>query len=367
MKLLVLAEDYPDNNGKVSLMYIHTRNLYYLKKGIEVTVLNFRAKSDYDFEGIKVLCPSSYEEKFRSYDLLVLHAANLKHHFLFLLRYHNRFKKLLFFYHGHEVLKINKVYPKAFPYVKKMIFKSFVQNVYDAFKLFVWRCYLPRIMHKSHLIFVSNWMLDEFLKWTHIPQSIIQDRFSIIYNCVGQMFKENAYDEGCRKEYDFVTIRANLDGSKYSVDVVNTLANNSPDMKFLVVGKGEYFSKNQKSSNITWIDDTLSHEKILTMLQSARFALMPTRTDSQGLMMCEMAAFGIPVVTSDIPVCHEVFDSFDNVYFIDNNDSNASLMHFSKIDSVCKKDDRFYDTNTIEREIEVIYRLVGDIALGEEK
>ena len=52
---------------------------------------------------------------------------------------------------------------------------------------------------------------------------------------------------------------------------------------------------------------------------------MPTRTDAQGLMMCEMATYGMPVITTDIPVCHEVLDSFENVSMFDINDTNVQL------------------------------------------
>ena len=47
-------------------------------------------------------------------------------------------------------------------------------------------------------------------------------------------------------------------------------------------------------------------KKMIAILNSAKCALMPTRTDAQGVMMCEMVAFGMPLITSDIPVCHEV-------------------------------------------------------------
>ena len=114
MKLLVAVVDYPDNNGKVSLMYVHTRNVYYAKKGIDVTVLNFSTKKDYVFDGISVISLNTYESTVNSYDILLCHAANLRNHYRFLKKYEKKFKKIVFFYHGHEVLKINKVYSKPY-------------------------------------------------------------------------------------------------------------------------------------------------------------------------------------------------------------------------------------------------------------
>ena len=83
---------------------------------------------------------------------------------------------------------------------------------------------------------------------------------------------------------------------------------------------------------------------------------MPTRTDAQGLMMCEMAALGIPVITSDIPVCHEVFDGFSNVIFLNNNDMGISLDYLKKFPILCKKDDRYFSNNTTKKEIDIIKR-----------
>lgn len=62
-KILVLATDYPDNNGKVSLQYIHTRNVEYLKFGISVTVLNFSARTNYEIGGIRVITLKTYKKE----------------------------------------------------------------------------------------------------------------------------------------------------------------------------------------------------------------------------------------------------------------------------------------------------------------
>ena len=43
------------------------------------------------------------------------------------------------------------------------------------------------------------------------------------------------------------------------------------------------------------------------------------------IMACEFATFGIPMITSDIDVCHEVFEDFANVGFIRNDLKDADL------------------------------------------
>ena len=144
--------------------------------------------------------------------------------------------------------------------------------------------------------------------------------------------------------------------------MVARLAKELPDHRFLVVGKGKYFLHNEKAPNIVWVDRTMDHEQILQALQRSRCALMPTRVDSQGLMTCEMATFGIPVITSDIPVCHEVFDTFENVALLRNDASGAELLR--QLEALekklpCGKDDRYYCRNTTDREVALIRSLTG--------
>ena len=62
-KILVLVENYPDNKGGVSLMYVHVRNKYYIQHGIDVTVLSFATKTDYVIDNIRVITEATYLKK----------------------------------------------------------------------------------------------------------------------------------------------------------------------------------------------------------------------------------------------------------------------------------------------------------------
>ena len=354
--ILVLVEDYPNNNGGVSMMFVHTRNLFYKENGIKVRVLSFQAKSKYIYEGIEVFPEKDYDRE-EHFDLLLLHAANIKHHYVFLRKNAHRFSKLVFFFHGHEVLKTNRVYPQPYYYVSRNKAKEQLQDCYDSLKLAIWRQYLPKLADKSWFIFVSRWMKEEFYKWTGISPDVIEGHSRVIYNGVGQLFEDNHYDDKSDKEFDFVTIRSNLDGSKYALDLVNEWAGNTLDGRFLVIGKGSFFSYYDKADNIVWLDRTLNHTEILSYLNKSKYALMPTRTDAQGLMMCEMAAFGIPVITSDIPVCHEVFDGFHNAFFVPNEE-DYSLEKLLHMKTGCLKDSRFFRKKTLEEECRMLFALL---------
>lgn len=354
MKLLVAVADYVDNKGNVAFMYAHTRNIYYKKYGFDITVLNFKAKENYSKDGIEVISLETYVNSKKSYDVLISHAANIRNNYFFLKKYADNFKKLIFFFHGHEVLMCNKVYSKPYPYLKRNYLNEIMVDLYDRIKLLLWRKYITKNKEKSFFIFVSRWMKNQFLKWTKVDSKVLDGRSSITYNGIGQSFEKLKFDDKKEKKFDFISIRSNIDGSKYGVDIINRLAKNTPDKKFLLIGKGDFFNHNLKAPNLTWNNMTLNHEQIIDLLQSSRFALMPTRTDAQGLMMCEMAAFGIPVITSDIEVCHEVFNDFQNVYFIDNEDKDLNLENFTNDKSVSLKHTKYYMQNTIDHEIELL-------------
>ena len=355
MKVLVLATDYPDNNGHVTLMYIHSRNVYYKAHGIDVTVLNFSANEKYDIDGIKVISRADYEKSDETYPILICHAANLRNHYRFLKKYGDRFLKFIFFFHGHEVLKVRETYSTPYSYMKtRSITDSFVQDLYDTYKLSVWRHYYPKVKDKSILIFVSGWMKDKFEHYVKLDARMFNHY--IIPNNVGRIFEEQSYDPNTPKNYDFITIRSNLDGSKYCIDIINRLAKENPDLSFCVVGKGTYFEHNEKANNITWLDKGLNHEEIPTVLNNAKCALMPTRLDAQGVMMCEMATFGIPVLTSDIDICQELSGIFRNMmmFNIDTKVNLKKVLKETEKINLLEKNKILFQENTVGKEVSII-------------
>lgn len=364
MKILVLAENYTKKDGTVFLHYIHSRNLVYAQHNIEVNVLSFRATDNYEIDGIKVYSEFGMKEIMNKikFDIVLSHAPNLKNHLRFLRKNYDIFEHIIFYFHGHEVLRKSKIYPKPYPYVEnKLTFKKGIQEIYDSLKLKVWKYQIPKFANKSHFIFVSNWMYDRFLEFVKIDPNLIEKYKHIIYNCVGSEFEKSSYDTKIDKIYDFITIRNSLDGSKYGIDIVNEIAKNNPNFRFCVVGKGDFFKYFEKAENVMWVDKNLSHSEVITYLNKSRYALLPTRADAQGVIACEVATFGIPLITSDLAVCKEVFHEFNNVLFIDNKNTNLDIkLLISKLNDNLEviKNEKYFAKNTVVREIELFNEVV---------
>jgi len=355
MKILVLTENYPSNNCH-NRMYIHVRNKYYKKHGIDVTVLNFKAKQDYIYEGINVISKNSF--KIDNYDILCAHAPNIKHHFPFLKKYKRYFKKIILFFHGQEILKWNIDYPKEYSFMKKNKIKTIFRYLYDEIKLKIWSNYINKNINNLHLVFVNNYLYKKFIIYTKINKEKIEKNKSIINNSVGELFEINNYNKTSKKEYDFITIRGeSLDQSKYGIDIVTRLAFSNPKYKFLVIGEGNYYIYNDKPDNLIFINKILKHKEIIEYLNKSKYALMPTKQDTQGVLACELATFGIPLITSDIDVCKEIFNGFENVVLLNNSINDLDII-IKDLKHSNSKNEKYYSKNTILKEIELFKELV---------
>lgn len=356
MKVLVLVQSYPCGEKK-DLMYVHTRNLYYQKNGIDVTVLNFSCNKSYRYESIPVISEKQYVDHPEGYDVFIVHAANLKNHYRFLKKWNNC-DKLIFFFHGHEILRLSKEYPKDYAYIQSSSFlQVLMQDLYDSLKFIVFRRYYKSVAYKSKFVFVSEWMKKKFYQYLQLNSADIMNHDVVISNSVGEIFEESTYKKNEKAEYDFVTIRGNIDGSKYCVDLVNGFAQKYPEFKFLLIGKGEYFDYHEKAGNLTWVNRQLTHEEIPALLNNSRCALMLTRTDAQGVMACEMATYGIPTIVSDIEICRDVFSCYTNVSFL-KNDIRADLrkIYYDLLNRKDLKSDyrHYLKEDTLKHEIELI-------------
>ena len=356
--ILVLVQDYPNNEGSVALMYVHVRNKYYIQHGINVTVLNFSTSKNYSIDGIRVITEGTYIKENRKYDIVVSHAANIKNHYRFLKKHADSFERMFFFFHGHEVLMINEVYPKPYDYMIKDGKGSIVtQDIYDKLKLWIWHHYLKKIAYKSEFIFVSNSLYKEFQKYVKLTTKDLCSNVHIINNSVGKIFEEKSYSFDCDKEYDFITIRNNMDSSTYCIDLICMLAEKNPDLKFLIIGKGKIFEHIQKPNNVTWINKFLQHDELLKCINLAKCALMLTRRDTQGVMSCELVTYGIPLITSDLPVCREIFGNLTSVSYINNDVNQVDLKEIYRKALAIENKKRVISysyENTVKKEEELI-------------
>ncbi|RZQ54960.1 hypothetical protein C1E23_01360 [Pseudoalteromonas phenolica] len=321
-KNFVLCQDYPTKDNHYAMSYVHSRVRSY--KYLKCVVVSFSAEFCYEIDGVEVITAEFFKKNYldflNEHDRVLSHAPNIKNHLPILNRVNKA--KVVIFLHGHEVLKINNYYPEDYSWVKKgFLGRPFFQNTYDTLKLFLLgRCF-NKLMRRNRLklIFVSTWMKNEFLNNVNINFDLNESNSAIINNASAPEFINKTYNYDCEKAYDAISIRP-FDSPKYAVDQIVKLAHENPTLNFILYGKGKYFDYNIKPKNLTVSEDFLRPEEITDALDKAKIAIMPTRLDAQGVMMCEMATYGIPLVTSDLPICREVLFEFDNVTYWDGEE-----------------------------------------------
>jgi glycosyltransferase involved in cell wall biosynthesis len=248
MKILILAQEYPSEGNIYRNHYIHTRLRTYLVKNLELVVLSFSAVSSYNYENVKVISEADFNKNFSAddFELVMVHAPNIRNHFRFLLK-NKTFRKLLFVIHGHEVLFRSKYYPKPFKFKRGILFPitNSLNNFYDLVKLaFLKKYFLKGLKRNSvYFIFVSEWMKKEFLKNVNLKEDIVASCSDIIPNPIGENFIQKSYDKSNIQLADFITVRP-IDRAKHSIDIVVKAAEQNPKYTFHVYGEGDYFKHN---------------------------------------------------------------------------------------------------------------------------
>ncbi len=364
LKILVLSESYPGLKAS-SMAYVHSRNQYYISQGHEVEVLSFQAEETYSFEGVNVFRENYFlqREKISEFDLVISHAPNLKNHIRFIARQYPKLKNLVFVIHGHEVLKKINYYPLPFKKLGKNLYNvgEWSNYLYDLLKVKILGFLCGHFFSsKMRLVFVSEWMRNQFGSNLNLSPRDFDFVSSIIPNSVNNVFESNNFNFQGPKVADFITIRS-FDNPKYSVDLIVEAAKQNPEFEFHLYGQGTYFKYYECPVNLKVIEQFFNQKDLPAILNQYRAALMPTRLDSQGVMMCEMATFGMPVVTSDLAICKEMLDGFENICFLPNENFKFNAKEFLKgiNQQSNKKNKKFFAENTVQRELKLFINLIS--------
>ena len=356
MKILILANDYPSEDNLYASPFIHSRCLEYVKYGHDVCVVSFISKKSYEFEGIKVVTIDSLKINYIP-DIVMAHAPERATH-LRIIKKRFADRPLIMFFHGHEIMNINKHYPKSYTSEKKYDAKRMIR---DIVKLFVLKHFIYKkiLQKKIHIIFVSEWMKSvamKDLKLNRKEKMLMEQYSSIIYNSANSVFLKGSSKDKSNKDADFITIRP-FDNPKYAIDLVYKIAKENPNFTFHIYGEGEYFETQDMLSNLKVIKRFLPQKEIPALLNHYKYALMPTRLDAQGVMMCEIASYGMPLVTSDIPVCHEMLDGYNVAYIPNDMEKTINIEHYvAKLDSfVCQVDKQKFNAEyLISKELKIV-------------
>jgi glycosyltransferase involved in cell wall biosynthesis len=329
MHLLVLSQSYPKNATKYAPFFIHIRLLAYVAAGVDVDVVSFNTSHQYSYQGIRVYPAGEFANLLRQKQpkAIIAHAPNLRNHLRLLLLHWRSLPKLYFVFHGHEILMKSRYYPKPYFFQRSAFYNvtKAINNMYDLIKCKVLKCFMLKNLGKNlKVIFVSEYLKTLFCENVMQSKALIEKNSIVIHNAINDCFLTNEYSRAKVLLGDFITIR-NYDQPVYALDLILKIALANPHMVFHIYGEGKFFDFVAKPKNVEVFHGYLKPAKIVKLLNQYKAALMPSYHDTQGVMACEMAAFGMPVIASNIPAAREMFASEDNVYLLDNDAEDLDL------------------------------------------
>ena len=328
MKILFLAEAYPSAEHPYAMGFVHARAKQQLAAGHEVAVLSFSAAGAYSHEGVRVCAEPDLRDVAR-FDIVHAHAPNLRNHLRWLYRHGDM--PLLIFVHGHELLLTRRYYPRPYPFQRSLRerFAFASQALYDPIKLRALRYFCAarsRQRQRFGFVFVSEWMRREAVAcnpW--LATGLLEVPNEVISNAVHPAFLQRGYRRAIDPLADVVCIRP-FDNPKYAIDELVAWAWRAPRLSFHLYGDGRYFEHFPPPPNMQVFPRFIEQKDIPDLLDRYRAAAMPTRLDSQGVMACEMATYGIPLVTSDLDVPRQMLQGFGNVRFVASAEAAAECL-----------------------------------------
>jgi glycosyltransferase involved in cell wall biosynthesis len=193
--------------------------------------------------------------------------------------------------HGAEVL-IRALHHYISPTGFKSIINKGHSLVFDSIRNVILRRTLQKV---DSIVYVSKWMKEmseKYLLMRH-PHSFI------IPNPVNtDLFKPH---ESC-KELAAISVRS-LEW-KYGVDIAIRAFSNLP-VKLIIIGKGslEKYLKDlakKVAANVEFVTEGVDHDKLPSIYNRYMLFVAPSRTEAQGVAMCEAMSCGLPAVATNI-------------------------------------------------------------------
>jgi len=275
--------------------FVHSRAKVYVKNNQNVFVFVPSDKPErYVYESINVfkaplkminIIIDEYDP-----DIIALHAPSYNW-----LKILGKIKRpIVTWFHGVEVLI------RAFhSYIPPFGFKNNVRKMWSVFSNTGRNLEMRRLLfHSTAIVYVSEWMkkMTELYLMRRHPNSFV------IPNPVDtELFKP--FDRNKLKVLlNAISVRA-LEW-KYGLDIA-IRAFSDLETKLTIVGWGsleKYLRGLAKkcNSNVEFITSGIEHEKLPMIYNKYAFFVAPSRTEAQGVAMCEAMACGLPVVATRV-------------------------------------------------------------------
>ncbi|HUR30984.1 MAG TPA: glycosyltransferase family 4 protein, partial [Saprospiraceae bacterium] len=150
-------------------------------------------------------------------------------------------------------------------------------------------------------IMVAGILQYDYVRRIGYPkENIIFDQYSCDFELFNNAFKiRQANDFKHEKKIIFVGRLTEVKGVKLLVSVFNEIKKSFPEWKLILIGNGHLKQSIQQDEQIK-IFDFSDQVSMASMLTQVSFFCLPSYKEPWGVVIHEMAAAGLPLITSDV-------------------------------------------------------------------
>jgi len=298
MRILILCRTYPKPQEKNARVFVHARAKIYQNFGSKVQVfVPSKTTYTYNFEGIKVNEGSdeAYLSLLKDFapEVVAIHSPTYKMSGNPVKMLDRTLKQapVIMWIHGTEAL-VNAFHNYFAPWKVKAKLKNIIGA---PLKIMMLRLLISKA---SAVVYVSEWMkniAEQYLSFKHPYSFTIPNPIDIsLFTCKGR-------DPQNRSKG--IAVRG-LDW-KYGTDIAIQAYSNLEESRLTILGTGSldaYMHNLAKKcqSNVSFLETPIEHNKMPEIYTEHSYFVAPSRTEAQGVAMCEAMGCGLPAIATNV-------------------------------------------------------------------
>jgi len=297
MRILIISPSYSEEK-KSAYAFVHARAKIYQKFGNKVKVfVPSKTFYTYDFERINVYkgAKKTYKTLLKEFDpdAVAIHSPRytMSKNLLKMLNDTYAQAPIVMWIHGTEAL-INAFHNYIPPWKIKQKIRNIVGG---AIKITILRFLIPKA---SAVVYVSKWMqntAERYFLFKHPYSFIIPNPIDTA------LFTYTEKDAQDRNKG--ISVRG-LDW-KYGTDIAIKAYSNIKETSLTILGTGplETYMRilaKKCQSNVSFLKTHVEHNKMSELYAKYGYFVAPSRTEAQGVAMCEAMACGLPIIATNV-------------------------------------------------------------------
>ena len=298
MRILIISPSYSEEKKRSAYAFVHARAKIYKKFGNKVKVF-VPSKSTYTYKFEEIIVCNGTNKTYKALleefdpDVVTIHSPRytMSKNPLKMLDETSTRAPTIMWIHGTEA-----IIDAFHQYIPPWQVKAKIRNILGgALKITILRFLIPKA---SAVVYVSKWMkntAERYFLFKHPHSFIIPNP---VDTTLFPYTKKRTQDRN--KGISVRGLRW-----KYGTDIAIKAYSNLRETNLTILGTGplETYLRNLSKkcrSNVSFLNTHIEHNKMPELYAKYGYFVAPSRTEAQGVAMCEAMACGLPVIAINV-------------------------------------------------------------------